>query len=302
MEPGPAPSPSPRAVLARSLVALSLALGTFASSLAWSGAGALVASDGAVVRCAALSVALVVTLARCASSTRAALVATASSLVVGALVGLGVVDASWAHPRGGVVLGGAVIWVLVAGVRVLAAWPLVRRLPRGASLDAHDATDDALLAAALWLTASLVEMTAVLHAMPRHFEGMAGPALGVSMASTLFLALLLPVAVFARAARSTLRWNRLLAHSAHRLVDARTWTQPVPSPPWFHLTPLDGVLVRRMAREGAAYREGDVEMALTRVPLDPSRVRRMLLGRIAAAAVLFGLTLLTAGYATALRW
>lgn len=293
---------SPYALAARTVVRIALALGTFTIALAWSGSALHPASDGAVVACAALSVALVAALARSTSAVRALVVALVLSLTVGGAVGVSVAGASWAHLGTTVPAAGVGTWIGVALVRVALASPLVMRVHRGASLAARDALDSALLASALWLAASLTEAALVLRAMHHTFAGLAGPALGVATAGTLLVAALAPLAVLARTVRWRSHWNRILADGAHTVVAARGWDRPVPAPPWFHLTPLDGVLVRRVAREGANYREGDVEMALTHVPLDPSRVRRMLLGRIAVALLLGLFTLLAASLVAPLRW
>ncbi len=295
----------------RILAALASILGSFVLCLAWLGPlGARL--DALVVIVAALVALIPPTLiARVESARGALLMALGTSLTAGAIIGLIVLLAGASlshfyivHPEGPLA-----IWIAAGFGRAAASSPIALLLRRGAPLTSRDAIDRALLAASVWFAAALIESTAVVYYSIRlsraTYGGLAGPLLGPGFLALVVLGALTAFAVLVRGARWLLLWRNVRSSAGWRVVPESQWSKSPPATEWFHVAGAapDAVVVRTVAREQAAYREGDLEIAVARVPSDSGRVTRVILARMMAGCVLLALFCLTiAGPLGRLRW
>lgn len=298
----------PRQRLLRRLVRLAAAIGLFVTGVAWLGvADAFGSGPGfGVVTSAAIAFALPALVARSPGAVEAFASSVAWFMAAAALwVLLGgrtspLFDASQGRP--------VVRWVAGGAFNVVTFVPMALLLHRGVTFDARDAADRALLAASAWLTASLAGATFVMHsarASGASYTGWAAPLLGPVLVALLALAGLTATGVLLRSLRWIALWRRVRRGGAWRLVRAEAWEKKVPDEAWFELwrATLDGLVVRRVASEGGAYRGAELEAAVARVPLDGWRVILLLARRlIVAGALLVALALLATGPLASLRW
>lgn len=311
---------SPRAAMARVAAAIAMGVGVFGVMIAWCGAAgvvpggplverawagpSLLQGDGGVVLAGVAAAAMPWLAARAPSLRAAVATALLSSLALGGLLGLAVLHGAGVVAAAGINTWGVGLWLGLAVVRAGCALPLASMLRRGASIASRDALDRVMLGASLWLLAALTESAMVVRLARPLYTGMAGPALGVAFFGMTLLAGLSALAALARSARWLALWGRVARGGGWRIVPASTWAGAAPTEAWFEgLGACDGVAVRTVAREGAAYREGDLEVAAGRVPLDAARVRRGLALRALAAAGLLAATAAVAAVLVApLRW
>lgn len=300
----PTTTVSSRALLARVAAAFALALGVFGATLAWGGTLHLAHGDAAVVLAMALALSLAFAATRVRNTRGAVKLSFGASLLVGGLVGLAGVGAPEGPVSAWFELGGVVVWLGAAAARAYCALPLMRLLCRDDALATRDALDRVALASSLWFLASLAEMALVVRWMPHRYDGLSGPALGVAMVGLLALTGLGALAVIARSLRWFALWMRVTRGDGWHVHEAATWQRPVPAEPWFHDdAPLDGVVVRRVARDVATYREADLEVAHTRAPLDLARTTRRILRRtMSGIGLFFALAVLTETLVVSLRW
>ncbi|TAK25876.1 MAG: hypothetical protein EPO40_21650 [Myxococcaceae bacterium] len=299
---------SPRQLALRWLVQLAATIGLFVTGLAWLGtADALGSGPGfAVVVSAAIAFALPALVARAPGEIEAVASNVAWFLGAGVLL---VLLSGRTSPASGASGAAAVVRWIVSGLFHAAAFmPAALLLHRGATVDARDAADRALLAASACLTASLAESTFVMRsarAAGFSYVGWTAPLLGPALVTLLALAGLTAAGVIVRGVRWLALWRRVRRGSGWRLVRAAAWERAVPEVAWFALrgAELDAVVVRRVASEGGAYRDAALEAAVARVPGKADRVTRMLARRVAVAgALVVVLALLATGPLASLRW
>ena len=269
--------------------------------------GARGSGDARVVLSAALAASLVLLLSRCADG-----VATLGLSIPGFFV-LSLVTWKWGAPllpgersfRG---FADITDWLGEPMLHALVLAPLSLAIHRGAHHDSEDARDRLMLSASASCFASLVEATLYVGAVRARggsYTGMAAVGLGPSLVGLLVLSGLGALGAFARSARWMYRWRRVLTSDDLRIEPRSQWTGAVPERPWMRLLGVenDGVLVRRTAREAGAYRAGDVDQLLSRVPMNAARVMWALRLRVTASiALLVSLTLLAVTKLSALRW
>ncbi|MFO0605299.1 MAG: hypothetical protein U0324_19120 [Polyangiales bacterium] len=310
---------SPRAALARAAAAIAMGVGVFGVVVAWGGVASTVPGaphlerarytttwvegDAGVAVAALVAAVLPWFVSRVRHGWRVAVASWATSAAVGAVVGAAVTYitpmALWR-----LTAWGAVMCLGLATARSVCGLPLAWTLGRGAPLASRDALDRVMLGASLWLLAATTEAALVVRiARPAYVET-AAPALGVAFFGMTLLAGLSALAALARSARWLALWGRVARGGGWRIVAASSWAGAAPAEAWFEgLGASEGVAARTVAREGAAYREGEVEVAEGRVPLDAARVRRGLaLRALAAAGLLAATAAVTAVLVAPLRW
>lgn len=299
---------NPRQLVLRWLVQLAATVGLFVAGLAWLGTAAALGSGPGfpVVVAAAIAFALPALVARSPGEIEA--VASSVAWFLGAGVLLVLLGGRTWPASGASGVAPVVRWIVSGLFHAASFMPAALLLHRGATVDARDAADRALLAASAWLTASLAESTFVMRSVRAaggSYVGWAAPLLGPALAALLVLAGLTAAGVIARGVRWLALWRRVRRGGDWRLVRAAAWERAVPEVAWFALrgAELDAVVVRRVASEGGAYRDAELEAAVARVPGKAEHVTRMLARRVAVAgALVLVLALLAAGPLASLRW
>lgn len=263
--------------------------------------------DERVVLSAALAAALALLLRRCADGVGVAGLSVLGFFVLSLVTWrLGAPLLSNPRGHGGVV--DVTDWLGEPMLHALLLAPVALAMHRGADHDSEDARDRLMLAASASCLASLAETAlyvATVRARRGSYDGMAAVALGPTLLGLLTLSSVAALGVLVRSARWMRRWRQVLASGDFVIVPLASSPAPAPGRPWMRLLGVenDGILLRRTAREASAYRAGDVEQALSRVPLDPARVLTALRLRIAASlALLASSALLAVTKLSALRW
>jgi hypothetical protein len=288
---------------ARLAAATSLALGAFGVLFAWLGAASC-RGDLAIVVSAAVSLMQPWIASRCTSTRSTAVLVLTISLVLGALLGLAVMGAPRVPLERWFVASGVVLWFALAVVRAVCALPLTSLLRTGASLAARDAIDRAMLGASLWLLAALIESTLVVRLARPVFDGLAAPLLGVALFSLMVLSGLSAFVGVLRGLRWLWLWHRVTRAVGWRIESHTSSVAVDVVEAWFEdLGANTAIAMRTVVRDGPAYREGALEVAVARVPADVSQVTRGLARRLVFAAML-----MTTWFATSmalvapLRW
>ena len=293
-----------RGAVARLAAGVSLALGTFGVMLAWTGPLRLSSGDVAICIAAGCAAAAVV-LARWLSSAREVVaMALTASLLTGAVVGAVAMGAPRVPMASWLLGAGVAVWLGAAIARAGCALPLLLLLRRGAALASQDALDRVMLASSLWLVAALTEAALVVRYVDHFYVGMSGPVLGPTLLSLMLLSGLSALAALVRSLWWLALWRRVQRGDGWRVVEAAAWSGPVPEEPWFNgAGEGDAVVVRTVAREGRAYRDGDLEVAHTRAPGEGGGVTLRLVARAAAAtALLAGVAGVSVVWVARLRW
>jgi|GEM_PF-1610176 len=263
--------------------------------------------DARVVLSAALSAALALLLRRCRDGVGVVGVSVLGFFAL-SLVTWRLGAPLLSNPRGH---GGVVDvsdWLGEPMLHALLLAPVALAMHRGAVHDSDDARDRLMLAASASCLASLAETAlyiATVRARRGSYDGMAAVALGPTLLGLLTLSSVLALGALVRSARWMRLWRRALSSGDFVIVPKASWTAAAPERPWMRLLGVenDGVLLRRTAREASAYRAGDVDQAISRVPLDSGRVLTALWLRVAASlALLASSALLAVTRLSALRW
>jgi hypothetical protein len=293
-----------RETFARLAGLCALALGVFGIGLAWAGPLRMANGDLGVVLAASGALVVAVMAARTAGKRAVAVRALAASAVVGGAVGAMVMGAPHGPVAGWFVASGVLVWLFASTARAACALPLMWLVRRDAPVASLDALDRTMLASTLWLLAALTEAALVVRNTRNFFTGFAGPALGVALLSLLVLTGLMGFAALVRNLRWLGLWRRVVRGDGWRVAQVSTWSGPVPDEAWFEgLGESDGVVVRTVARDGRAYRDGDLEVAHGRVPRAVGRVTRGLAKRAAMAfALLVALAAAAVVLVAPLRW
>lgn len=213
-----------------------------------------------------------------------------------------------AHPTTAWLLRRGAVGVLDAGLVIAPVFhaallaPLVFAARQNAPHDTDDARDRLLLASATAAFVALLEVT--LRVEARRYDGAAAIALGPTMIALLAVSALGALGAFVLGTRGLLRYGRLLTTPGVRIVAREAWPGTVPARAWWRTdVPNDGVLVRRTANATGAYRAGEVDEALTRLPQRAEAVTNWLWSRLAiAGTILLGVALLSLTVLPTLRW